>query len=228
MRGSRIFLPEVAKDDPPAGELQRVGSHGWRRIAATGVRVKSSIASTIPLACWSPVKSARSDSCTTLLAGYQAVERFLHPQPLAHLGWVLAAGLVGFAGNELVAFYRIRVGRRIGSAALVADGIHARTDGFTSLAVVLGVLGVWAGFPMADPIIGLLISLAILALLIGTARDIGHRLLDGVDPALVDQAQQVVESVPGITTVNPSAHAMDRAPAQRGSHRHQRPRHARR
>jgi cation diffusion facilitator family transporter len=139
---------------------------------------------------------------SAVLAGYQAVERFLHPQPLTHLGWVLAAGLVGFAGNELVAVYRIRVGRRIGSAALVADGIHARTDGITSLAVVLGVLGVWAGFPIADPIIGLLISLAILALLIGATRDIGRRLLDGVDPALVDQAQQVVESVPGITTVN--------------------------
>jgi cation diffusion facilitator family transporter len=139
---------------------------------------------------------------SALLAGYQAIQRILHPHPPSNLGWVLAAGLVGFAGNELVALYRIRVGRRIGSAALVADGIHARTDGFTSLAVVIGVIGVWAGYPIADPIVGLLISTAILALLIGTARDIGRRLLDGVDPALVDQAEHAVRSVPGITTVN--------------------------
>src|SRR5215210_8459272 len=97
-----------------------------------------------------------------------------------------AAGLVGFAGNELVAVYRIRVGRQIGSAALVADGVHARTDGFTSLAVVLGVIGIWLGFPLADPIVGLVISVAIFVLLWGTARDIGRRLLDGVDPSLVN------------------------------------------
>jgi cation diffusion facilitator family transporter len=138
---------------------------------------------------------------SAVLAGHESIRRFLEPQPLTNLGWVLAAALIGFAGNELVAVYRIGVGRRIGSAALVADGVHARADGFTSLAVVLGVIGVWGGFPLADPIVGLLISTAIFILLWGTARDIGRRLLDGVDPALVERAEQTVRSVPGIIGV---------------------------
>jgi cation diffusion facilitator family transporter len=129
---------------------------------------------------------------SAVLAAWQSIDRLLNPQPLQHLGWVLAAGLIGFAGNELVAMYRIKVGRRIGSAALVADGVHARTDGFTSLAVVLGVIGVWLGFPLADPIIGLVITAAIIVLLWGTARDIGRRLLDGVDPGLVDRAERIL------------------------------------
>ena len=139
---------------------------------------------------------------SALVAGVESIRRFIEPQPVTNLGWVLAAGLIGFAGNELVAVYRIRVGRRIGSAALVADGVHARTDGFTSLAVVLGVLGIWLGFPLADPIVGLLISAAIVVLLIGTSRDIGRRLLDGVDPGLVEKAERTVASVPGIVTVD--------------------------
>ncbi len=130
---------------------------------------------------------------SAVVAAVESIRRFFNPQPLDNLGWVLAAGLIGFAGNELVAIYRIRVGRQIGSAALVADGVHARTDGFTSLAVVLGVAGVWLGFPLADPIIGLLISAAIGVLLWGTARDIGRRLMDGVDPVLMDQAEQAIE-----------------------------------
>lgn len=139
---------------------------------------------------------------SAVVAGYESIRRFFAPQPVDHLGWVLAAGLVGFAGNELVAVYRIRVGRRIGSAALVADGVHARTDGFTSLAVVLGVTGVWLGFPLADPVVGLVISIAIFVLLWGTARDIGRRLLDGVDPTLVRRAEQILADLPGVVTVN--------------------------
>ena len=138
---------------------------------------------------------------SALLAGYESIRRFFEPQPVMNLQWVLIAGVIGFAGNELVAVYRIRVGRRIGSAALVADGVHARTDGFTSLAVVSGVIGIWLGFPLADPIVGLVISLAIFVLLWGTARDIGRRLLDGVDPSLVAQAEEAVRSVPGISDV---------------------------
>ena len=139
---------------------------------------------------------------SAVVAGVESIRRFVEPQPVTNLGWVLAAGLIGFAGNELVAVYRIRVGRRIGSAALVADGVHARTDGFTSLAVVLGVIGIWLGFPLADPIVGLLISAAIVVLLIGTSRDIGRRLLDGVDPDLVDTAERTVALMPGIDTVD--------------------------
>jgi cation diffusion facilitator family transporter len=135
---------------------------------------------------------------SAVLAATESVRRLLDPQPLTNTGWVFAAGIIGFAGNELVAVYRIRTGRRIGSAALVADGVHARTDGFTSLAVVAGVIGVWLGLPWADPAIGILISIAIFILLFGTARDIGRRLLDGVDPALTDKAVTAVGGVAGI------------------------------
>jgi len=99
---------------------------------------------------------------SALLAGYESMRGFFEPQTVTNLPWVLIASVIGFAGNELVAMYRIQVGRRIGSAALVADGVHARTDGFTSLAVVLGIIGVWLGFPLADPIVGLVITIAIL------------------------------------------------------------------
>jgi cation diffusion facilitator family transporter len=132
---------------------------------------------------------------SAIVAGVESIRRLAEPQPLHNLGWVLAAGLIGFAGNEAVAVYRIRIGRRIGSAALVADGLHARTDGFTSLAVVLGVVGVWAGLPLADPIVGLLITAAILVLLWGTARDVGRRILDGVDPILTDRAHHALRHV---------------------------------
>lgn len=138
---------------------------------------------------------------SSVLAGYESIRRLLHPQPLSNVGVVIAAGLIGFAGNELVALYRIRVGRSIGSAALVADGLHARTDGFTSLAVVLGALGVVAGFPLADPIVGLLITVAILFVLRGAVTDIGRRLMDAVDPALVEIAEVSLLSVPGVQGV---------------------------
>lgn len=139
---------------------------------------------------------------SAVVAGVESIRRLIDPVPISNLGWVLAAGIIGFAGNELVAVYRIRVGRRIGSAALVADGMHARTDGFTSLAVVLGVIGVWLGMPLADPIVGLVITAAILVLLWGTARDIGRRLLDGVDPELVDRAEAALVRVDGVRSVD--------------------------
>lgn len=135
------------------------------------------------------------------VAGYQAIRRLIHPVVIDNLGWVAAAGVIGFIGNELVALYRIRVGRRIGSAALVADGLHARTDGFTSLAVVLGVIGVWLGFPLADPIVGLLITVAILMVLRTAARDVFARLLDGVDPHLVEAGEQALAAEPGVIGV---------------------------
>ena len=135
------------------------------------------------------------------IAGYESVRRLFNPVAIQHVGWVAAAGLIGFIGNELVAIYRIRVGRRIGSAALVADGLHARTDGFTSLAVLLGAGGVALGFPLADPIIGILITIAILAVLRTAVRDVFRRLLDGVDPELVDAAEAALATEPGVTGV---------------------------
>jgi cation diffusion facilitator family transporter len=134
-------------------------------------------------------------------AAWEAVSRLAHPRPVSNLIAVGAAALAGFAGNELVAGYRIRTGRRIGSAALVADGLHARTDGFTSLAVLVGVGGVALGWNWADPLVGLVITVAILAVLRQAAREVYRRLMDGVDPGLVDRAERTLRSVPGVLDV---------------------------
>jgi len=139
---------------------------------------------------------------SAVVAAWQSVERLLNPQPLQNLGWVMAAGLIGFAGNEVVAMYRIRVGRRIGSAALVADGVHARMDGFTSLAVVLGAICVLLGFPLADPVVGLLISAAIIVLLWGTIRTIGRRLMDGIEPEIYQRAYSALKETPDVLGVS--------------------------
>ncbi|MEH3140353.1 MAG: cation diffusion facilitator family transporter [Mycobacterium kyogaense] len=138
---------------------------------------------------------------SAIVAGIESVRRLMNPVPIDHVGWIAVAGLVGFLGNEWVALYRIRVGRKIGSAALVADGLHARTDGFTSLAVLLGAGGAAMGFPLADPIIGLVITVAILAVLRTAVRDIFRRLMDGVDPRFVDTAEAALAAEPGVTAV---------------------------
>jgi cation diffusion facilitator family transporter len=137
-------------------------------------------------------------AASSALAAYEAITRLAHLRPVSNLIAVGVAALIGFAGNELVARYRIRVGRKIGSAALVADGLHARTDGFTSLAVLLGVGGVAIGWQWADPVIGLVITVAILAVLRQAAREIYRRLMDAVDPALVDQVEQTLRATPGV------------------------------
>jgi cation diffusion facilitator family transporter len=138
---------------------------------------------------------------SAVLAAYEAIDRLIHPRTVSHLWVVAAAAVVGFLGNAWVARYRIRVGRRIGSAALVADGLHARTDGFTSLAVLLGAGGVALGWRAADPILGLVITVAILGVLRSAVRQVGARLMDAVDPDLVDQATAAVTSVTGISGV---------------------------
>jgi cation diffusion facilitator family transporter len=138
---------------------------------------------------------------SSVLAGWEAIDRLIHPRDVHHLWAVAGAAVVGFAGNELVARYRIQVGRRIGSAALVADGLHARTDGFTSLAVLLGAGGVALGWPRADPIIGLVITVGILGVLRSAVRQVGARLMDAVDPGLVDQASHAISTVDGVNTV---------------------------
>jgi cation diffusion facilitator family transporter len=134
-------------------------------------------------------------------AGYEAIDRFVHPRTVTHLGLVMAAAIVGALGNEVVAQYRIRVGRRIGSAALEADGIHARTDGVTSLLVLIGAVGVAFGLRWADPLVGLLITAAILIVGYQAVRSVGQRLLDAVDAAIVDRITQTVGGVDGVTEV---------------------------
>jgi cation diffusion facilitator family transporter len=140
-------------------------------------------------------------AASVAVAGYASVRRLVDPQPIGHLGWVAAAGVIGFAGNELVAAYRIRAGRRIGSAALVADGLHARTDGLTSLAVVVGAAGVALGYPLADPVVGLLITVAILGVLGGAVRQIYRRLMDAVDPELSELATAALRDTPEVLDV---------------------------
>ncbi|GJF30153.1 cation efflux system protein [Kitasatospora sp. NE20-6] len=138
---------------------------------------------------------------SAVLAGVTAVDRLLHPQPVGHLWAVAGAALVGCAGNEWVARFRMATGRRIGSAALVADGLHARSDGLTSLAVLLGAAGAAVGLPIVDPLVGLLITAAILLVLRSSVREIGRRLMDGVDPALVDAAERGLREVEGVRGV---------------------------
>jgi cation diffusion facilitator family transporter len=137
---------------------------------------------------------------SSALAAWASIDRLIHPQPISNLALLAGAGVIGFAGNELVALYRIRVGKEIGSAALVADGFHARTDGLTSLAVVLGALGVFLGFPQADPIIGLLITVAILWVLKNAAVQVFARLMDAVDPALTEAVERAAAQ-PGVVEV---------------------------
>jgi cation diffusion facilitator family transporter len=138
---------------------------------------------------------------SSALAGYEAVTRLVHPHTVTDLWAVAGAALVGCAGNEIVARYRIRVGRSIGSAALVADGLHARTDGFTSLAVLVGAGGVALGWRDADPIVGLVITVAILGVLRSALRQVGARLMDAVDPELVARARAAVSTVEGVIDV---------------------------
>ena len=138
---------------------------------------------------------------SAVFAGYEAVTRFVHPQAPGYLLATAIAGLIGFAGNEWVAVYRIRTGRRIGSAALEADGHHARVDGFTSLAVVAGAAGVALGFELADPLVGLGISLAIVRIVWVSLKEVGLRALDGIDPAVIDRIAADAARTPGVRDV---------------------------
>jgi len=138
---------------------------------------------------------------SAVVAGYVSIDRLLHPQQVTFLWAVAAAALVGFIGNEAVAQLRLRVGKEIGSAALVADGYHARTDGWTSLAVLIGAVGIYLGFPLADPIIGLIITIAIFWIVWDSAKTIFTRLLDGVDPAVTEEIRHAADHVEGVVEI---------------------------
>jgi cation diffusion facilitator family transporter len=136
------------------------------------------------------------------IAGYESIRKLLDPQPLSNAWWVVAAAVIGFIGNEAVAVFRIRVGNEIGSAALVADGQHARADGFTSLAVLFGAAGSLLGFPLADPIVGLLITAAILFILRDATLPVWQRLVDAVDPEIVDSIEHAASDIEGVEEVH--------------------------
>ena len=134
-------------------------------------------------------------------AFYESINKLINPAPLSNLSWVALAAIVGFIGNETVAVLQIRVGRRIGSAAMIADGMHARTDGFTSLAVLIAVAGAWLGYPIVDPIIGIFIGITILFITVDACKTIWYRLMDAVDPVLVDDVVHMVGHVEGVQQV---------------------------
>lgn len=136
---------------------------------------------------------------------YQSIRRFVEPQPIENLGWVAAAAVIGFLGNELVALFRIRVGKEINSAALVADGYHARTDGFTSLAVLAGAIGVWLGYPILDPLVGLGIGVAILGIVWKSAKEMWYRIMDAVDSELYEEFNHIASHVDGVKDVHSTA-----------------------
>jgi len=138
---------------------------------------------------------------SAVVTAYEAIQRFFHPQVLTHLWAVAVASIIGFLGNEGVAVFRIRIGKEIGSAALIADGYHARVDGYTSLAVLLGALGVWLGFPLADPVIGLGISVAILFIVWQSAKDVMTRMLNGVEPEILEEIIHAARHVTGVKDV---------------------------
>lgn len=139
---------------------------------------------------------------SAIVAGYEAIDRLFHPQAVTHLWAIVAASVIGFLGNESVAVFRIRVGKKINSAALIADGYHARTDGWTSLAVLFGAVGVWFGFPLADPLIGLGITIAIFFIVWDSTKAVLLRAMDGVEPETLKEIHHAVNHVDGVRDVS--------------------------
>lgn len=138
---------------------------------------------------------------SAIVAAVQSIDRLLDPQPMEHVWVVAVAAIIGFVGNEAVALFRIKVGREINSAALIADGYHARADGFTSLGVLAGAIGVALGFPLADPIAGLLITVSILRIVWESGKAVLTRVADGVDPVVVDEIEHALGHVSGVEQV---------------------------
>ena len=134
-------------------------------------------------------------------AGYEVASRFLAPTPPTHIPLAMAAAVVGALGNEAVARIRLRIGREIGSAALVADGQHARIDALTSLAALAGLGGVALGFPLADPLAGFLITVWIVGILWDVSRDVLARFMDAIDPDLLADITRVAGRVADVRDV---------------------------
>jgi cation diffusion facilitator family transporter len=135
-------------------------------------------------------------------AGYESINRFFHPKPVGYL-WAVAIGaIVGFIGNESVAVFRIKVGKEMGSAALIADGYHARTDGIASLTVLVSAIGVYLGYPLADPIIGIVMTILILRIVWESAAAVFTRMFDGVDPDVPDKIGEQAQQTKGVEEVS--------------------------
>jgi cation diffusion facilitator family transporter len=139
---------------------------------------------------------------SAMYALYISIERIFHPQAISHLWVVAVASLVGFVINEGAAIFRIRVGKQIQSQALIADGYHARTDGWSSLAVLFGAIGVWLGFSLADPLVGIIITIVILHTTWNSAKEVFARAIDGVDSDVTEEILHAVNHTPGVKKVS--------------------------
>jgi cation diffusion facilitator family transporter len=133
---------------------------------------------------------------------FESIRRLINPVELDHLGILALSGIIGFLGNEIVAKYRISVGKKIGSEALVADGMHARTDGLTSLAVLVGAIGAYLGYPIIDPIVGILIGFMILIILKDTTSTLWFRLMDRADTQIIEKIQNISKSYQEIAEIH--------------------------
>ena len=133
---------------------------------------------------------------------YEAVSKLFNPEPIAYGGWVIFAALIGFVGNEAVAVLQIRVGKEIGSEAMVTDGRHARVDGLTSLAVLPAVIGSWLNLPILDPIFGLLIGVAIVFITKEAIVAMWYRLMDAVDPHILAHAEAAIRKSEEVQKIN--------------------------
>lgn len=139
---------------------------------------------------------------SAIYALYISIERIFHPQTISHLWVVAVASLVGFVINEGAAIFRIRVGKQIKSQALIADGYHARTDGWSSLAVLFGALGIWLGFSLADPLVGIIITIVILHTTWNSAKEVFARAIDGIDLDVVEEILHAVNHTQGVKKVS--------------------------
>ncbi len=141
----------------------------------------------------------------TLSAGvvfWESINRIYNPVPIDNLEILALAAIIGFIGNELVAQYRIRVGKKIGSDALIADGLHSRIDGLTSLAVLFGAIGVYFGYPIIDPIIGLIIGVVILTIVKDATLTLWHRFMDISNLSIVEKIERISVGIEGIANVH--------------------------
>ncbi|OHD70863.1 MAG: cation transporter [Spirochaetes bacterium RBG_16_49_21] len=138
---------------------------------------------------------------SAIVAGYESIDRLMHPVEIKNVWAVIGASMIGFIGNEAVAILRIRTGKKMKSAALIVDGYHARVDGLTSLAVLFGAIGALLGYPFADPIIGLLITATIMKIVYDSGKTIFARLIDGVDPDIIDEIRHAVDHIPQVKDV---------------------------
>ncbi len=139
---------------------------------------------------------------SAVAGAWESIQKLTSGSAPTQLLWSMAAALVGVAGNEILAQYKISVGKRINSVPLVADGQHSRIDGLTSLAAFIGLVGVAFGLRIADPIAGLVITVVIMSVVYSTSRSVLQRLLDAVDPRVVPSIITTASEVPGVEEVN--------------------------